>query len=383
MSSQPPSPLSALRQRLDGIDADLVNALARRQSVIDEVASAKKEGGVLRDPAREEALLKRLLELGAGEGLEPFVITRIFRELIDHSVRRQQVLLAGDQTTFRRVAYQGGEGAFSHSCAMRHFAAFEGDTELTGHDAFRPMLESVRDGVADYAVLPIENSIAGSINESYDLLNELDLHIVGEEAQAVVHCLIALPGVEMRDLRRVYSHPVALLQCRRFLAGLPECGSEAYEDTALSVAKIKADGERSHGAIASEEAAEIHGLPILRRGIQDEEENLTRMVIVAREPRAFDPRVTCKTSLVFSTRHTRGSLARCIAVLAEHDLNLTKLESRPEPKSPFRYRFYLDFEGNTADLHVQRALDDFRKETSMLRVLGCYPAKMRAPSDVV
>ena len=366
--------LTELRAQLDAIDAQVVKALAERQRVIDDVAAAKTDGGPLRDHEREDALFRRLLTLGQEEGLEPFVVTRVYRELIDHSVRRQQVLLSGDHSTSRRVAYQGGEGAFSHSCALRHFAAFEGETECVGYPAFRPMLESVRDGSSDYAVLPIENTIAGSINESYDLLSELDLHLVGEEAQAVVHCLIGLPGAQLDALDRVYSHPVALLQCRRFLASL-QCDAASYEDTALAVRKIKEDGDPRQAAIASEEAARIHGLPVLRRGVQDEELNLTRMVIVARQPRAVDPRVPCKTSLVFATRHQKGALARCIAVLASHDLNLVKLESRPEPKSPWSYRFYLDFEGNLADLAVQEALASLEKETSALRVLGCYPAK--------
>ncbi|MEM7605222.1 MAG: bifunctional chorismate mutase/prephenate dehydratase [Myxococcota bacterium] len=375
MGSSPTDALLALRRELDEIDGRLVATLAARQRVIDRVALAKESGGPLRDRGRERSLLNRLLSLGEAEGVEPFVIERIYRELIDHSVRRQQVLLAGDSHTSRCVAYQGGEGAFSHSAARRHFAAFGGETEYRGFRAFRPMLESVQDGDCEYAVLPIENTIAGSINESYDLLDDFHLFIVGEEAQPVVHHLIGLPGASVESLTRVYSHPVALLQCRRFLGTLTS-SAEAFEDTALAVAKVKAEADPAQAAIASEDAANVHDLPILVRGVQDEEANLTRMVVVARQPRAVDPRVPCKTSVVFSTQHRRGALARSIALLAEHEINLTKLESRPLPRSPFEYRFYLDFEGNPADLRVQRALDALALETSMMRVLGTYPAKI-------
>ena len=160
--------LAELRARLDEIDRRVVAALAERQRTIDEVAEAKTGGGPLRDPAREQALLERLLELGQDEGLEPFVITRVYRELIEHSVRRQQVLLAGDHSQHRTVAYQGGPGAFSHVCAQHHFAAFGGESEFEGYENFASMIASVREGASDYAVLPIENTIAGSINESYD-----------------------------------------------------------------------------------------------------------------------------------------------------------------------------------------------------------------------
>ncbi len=226
-------------------------------------------------------------------------------------------------------------------------------------------------------MLPIENTIAGSINESYDLLAAHDLHIVGEEAQAVVHCLIGLPGAQVETLERVFSHPVALLQCRQLLSQL-SARAEAYADTALSVAKIKEEGDPHQAAIASMEAAELHGLPVLRHAVQDARRNLTRMVVVARGPRAVDLRVPAKTSLVFATSHREGALARCLAILAEYGLNLAKLESRPEPETPWTYRFYLDFEGNVADLKVQEALAALEKETRALRILGSYPAKALA-----
>ncbi len=371
--------LTKLRKHLDGIDRRLLQALAERQEVVAQVARLKTGGGVIRDAAREEALLGRLVDLGRELGLHAQLVTAVFREVLDHSLRVQHERIADATDPSRqhrklRVGFQGGEGAFSHQCAQKHFAARDALVSYVGFPGFRPMLEALDEGRLDYAVLPIENTTAGSINESYDLLADMDLHLVGEEAFRVEHCLIGLENTDLGNLERVLSHPVALAQCTRLLAELG-CRAEAYEDTALAVAKVAADGDHRQVAIASEAAARLHGLKILRRGVQDQRSNFTRMVVVAREAAHFDRRIPCKVSLVFATRHERGALARAIAVLAQQGLNLTKLESRPRPNTPWEYRFYLDFEGNLDDPAVVEALDQLSVETSYLRVLGCYPTR--------
>ena len=370
--------LAALRAELDGVDRGILEGLARRADIVSRVGALKSGGGtVVRDSAREEALLGRLVDLGRSMGLDALLVTRVFREVLDHSLRTQHERLAKDPgRTLQRltVGYQGGEGAFSQLCAQRHFATRDVDVSYRGYSGFRPMLEALREGKLDYAVLPIENTTAGSINESYDLLAEMDLHLVGEEAWKVEHCLIGFEDADESELERIFSHPVALAQCGRLLHELG-CKAEAFEDTALAVAKVKAEGDRKQAAIASDAAARIHGLVVLRRGVQDQRANFTRMVIVSRDAAHFDARIPCKTSLIFATHHREGALARAIAVLAEHGLNLTKLESRPRPNNPWEYRFYLDFEGNIDDPVVGAALDELSRETSYLRVLGSYPTR--------
>ncbi len=372
--------LADLRRRLDAIDRRLLEALAERQEVVAAVAARKAGGGrTIRDAEREQALLGRLVDLGRGLGLQAHLVTRVFREVLDHSLRVQHERIADAADPSRRrpslrVGFQGGEGAFSHQCAQQHFAARDARVRYLGFPGFRPMLEALSEGRLDYAVLPIENTTAGSINESYDLLADMDLHLVGEEAFKVEHCLIGLPQTNLDDLDRVLSHPVALAQCTRLLSELG-CRAEAYEDTALAAAKVAADADPRQVAIASDAAARLHELQVLRRGVQDQRSNFTRMVVVAREAARFDRRIPCKVSVVFATRHERGALARAIAVLAQHELNLTKLESRPRPNTPWEYRFYLDFEGNLDDPTVLEALGQFSVETSYLRVLGCYPTR--------
>jgi len=275
------------------------------------------------------------------------------------------------------IGYQGTEAAYSQLAATRYFAEAPTPVRCEGFHSFREMLSALRDGQVDYAVLPIENSIAGSINESYDLLAHMGLSLVGEEFQPIAHCLIGAAEVPVTDIRRVYSHSVALAQCGAFLETLEDCHVEAFADTAMAVEKVKADGDPSQAAIASEQAAALHGLPILRRDIADHPENYTRMVIVASEPAHYGPDVPCKTSLIFSTIHEQGALARCISIFAERGLNLTKIESRPKPDTPFEYIFYMDFEGNIDASATQEALDELGTVTTFLTVLGSYPTGRR------
>lgn len=277
-----------------------------------------------------------------------------------------------EEATDLAVGYQGTEGAYSELAAKRHFAG-TASVRCVGYHSFAEMLEALKAGEIDYAVLPIENSIAGSINESYDLLAKMGLYLVGEEFQPIAHCLIGAEEVPVSSIRRVYSHPVALAQCGEFLESLQDCHVEAFVDTAMAVEKVKRDADPSEAAIASEQAAALHGLPILRRDIADHPENYTRMVIVAPEVAHYAQGVPCKTSLIFSTTHEQGALARCIAIFAERGLNLTKIESRPKPDTPFEYIFYMDFEGNIDREATQAALSDLDDVTTFLIVLGSYP----------
>ncbi len=280
-----------------------------------------------------------------------------------------------DARTQLVIGYQGTEGAYSQLAAARHFQKATQPVRCEGFHSFREMLEALKTRKIDYAILPIENSIAGSINESYDLLAHMGLSLVGEEFQPIAHCLIGAAQVPVTDIRRVYSHPVALAQCGAFLETLEDCHVEAFVDTAMAVEKVKADGDPSQAAIASQEAAALHGLPILRRDIADHPENYTRMVVVASKPAHFGPDVPCKTSLIFSTVHEQGALARCISIFAERGLNLTKIESRPKPDTPFEYIFYVDFEGNIDAEATQEALKELGTVTTLLTVLGSYPTR--------
>jgi chorismate mutase / prephenate dehydratase len=375
--------LGNIRKRLDEIDRRILDALSDRQQTIRDVATLKADGSGtrLRDILREEDLLTRLVELGHERGLDSYYVTRLFREILEHSVRFQQEFIADKQNPERRdietatVAYQGVEGAYSHSAAMKHFAARDIQVLYRGCETFQTMLETVKSGAAHYGLLPIENTTAGSINEAYDLLARNDLSIVGEEVLLIEHCLIAIDGAELGDIRHIYSHPQALAQCSNFLQSLPNCVVESFADTAMAVKKIKSENTRAQAAIASEDAAKRYGLAIIKRNIANQKDNYTRFVVVAQKGMQYDERMSCKTSLIFATRHEEGALLKCLNVLASYGLNLTKLESRPRPNVPWEYLFYLDFEGNTANPDVKAALGELSVNTSFLKVLGSYPAR--------
>jgi len=372
--------IDALRAELGEADRALVEALGRRNRIVETIAAVKQEARTdLRDRARERAVLERVEEAARAERLDPYFVARLFREIIDHSIRSQQArLLSGTSEEAERrilVGYTGTEGAYAHQAAQRHFSPWHAQTAYRPFPTFRDMLHAVRSRDVDYAVLPIENTTAGSINEAYDLLASMDLSLVGEEVQPIDHCLIAVAPVALKDVRRIYSHPQALAQCSDFLARMPWCTPEEFGNTALAVKKIAEDGDPTQAAIASEEAARLTGLPVIARDIANQRDNFTRFVIVADEAIECDPRIPCKTSIMFVTRHEKGALVRCLNVLAERDLNLTKLESRPRPGSPWEYQFYVDFEGNRGDPRVQEALRELAASAFYLKVFGSYPAR--------
>ena len=379
--------LNALRQELDGIDNEFVDLLARRQYAVERVAAVKaRTEAPLRDVQREARQIARLAERARSHGLDEQFVVRQFRDVIDYSVRLQEARLGGSHPGLGlgrpvNVVFQGTEGAFSHIAGRQFFGPRQTQVNYRGVATFRGLLEEVRTGVADYGMLPIENTTSGSVHDAYDALSTTDLAIVGEEVLRIEMCLIGVAEVPLDSLRQVYSHPQAILQCTAFLAALPNAVVESFIDTAMSVEKVKHDADPTHAAIASAEAAALHGLHVLRRDIANHRENYTRFLVIAREAEMWDPRVPCKTSLMFVTHHQRGALLACLEVLAGHGLNLTKLESRPRPGRPFEYLFYVDVEGNMADANVQAAMDEIAKLTLSLKIFGSYPARTSKSAD--
>ena len=265
-----------------------------------------------------------------------------------------------------RIAYQGEPGAFSEA-ASRFVNA---GAELVPCRTFEEVFRAVDDASVSYGVLPIENSIGGSIHRNYDLLVEHKLPIVAEVEIPVVHQLLALPGTSMAAIRRIYSHPQALAQCERFLRTLTGVEIVATYDTAGS-AKLVADEHLTDAAaIASARAGEIFGLAPLASSIQDFDDNVTRFIVVGREPVAQG--VPDKTSIVFSLPNEPGSLFKALSVFALRGLDLTKLESRPIPGKPWEYLFYVDLAAAHDDVACQRALAHLGEFAPMLRTLGSY-----------
>ena len=381
--------LEKLRGKLDGVDRRLLEALGERLKTVGEIAQVKARGlPFLRDHDRESELLARIEGWARELGLDEFRTHEIYREIIAMSLKAQEEallkreLVESSARGARRVAFQGIEGSYSQLAARKYFAARADGMEFVGTRTFTEALAMAENGEAGYAFLPVENTTAGSINQTYDLLRQTALSIVGEEVLHVSHRLLGPDGADVENLRRVLSHPQALTQCSRFLASLEDVELVAFVDTAASAKEVSASGDLRQAAIASAEAGEIYGLTVLRDGIADQEENWTRFVVISGLEIELDHRIPAKTSLVLTTPHREGALAHCLHLLAEHGVNLTKLESRPVPRRPWEYLFYVDIEGSVESDNAALAIAELRRECPYLRVLGSYPARTTAAGAV-
>jgi prephenate dehydratase len=264
-----------------------------------------------------------------------------------------------------KVAFQGEAGAYSEEAALEYF----GPVETQPFETFDDVFAAVTAGNCEIGLIPIENSLAGSIHHNYDLLLSHHLHIVGEKFLQVHHCLIGFPGVNMDEISMVISHHQALGQCAETLRQLG-LKTKAVYDTAGSVKILKASGERTTAAIASRRAAELYGMQVLRDGFEDNTENYTRFLEIAPIPVSPDGEV--KTSIVFTLKNIPGALFKALSVFALRDIDLTKIESRPLPGKPWEYLFYIDFKGLANDENTKRALDHLGEYALMLRSLGSY-----------
>ena len=274
-----------------------------------------------------------------------------------------------------RVAYQGEPGAFSEAAVLRLLP----DAEPRPYPTFDEVFDAVTDGSVNLGVVPIENSIGGSIHRNYDLLVQRDLSIVGEVQLPVVHHLLALPGVRLEEVRRVLSHAQALAQCASFLRTLEHVEAIATYDTAGSAKMVREEQRRDTAAIASERAGVLNGLEALRTGIQDYDDNITRFLAISLQRVPLGP--PDKTSLVFTLKSAPGALFKALSVFALRDIDLSKLESRPVPGRPWEYLFYLDVAAAREDLQCARAMVHLAEFAPTLRTLGSYP-RWREPAEI-
>lgn len=270
-----------------------------------------------------------------------------------------------------QIAFQGEPGAYSEQAAYNHFGP---QITTVPCETFEKVFTAVGDGATTHGLIPIENSLAGSIHRNYDLMLRNDLHIVSEYPLRVSHCLLALPGTELDDIRSVHSHPQALAQCEHSLVRL---GLErvAENDTAGSARLVREWGEREIAAIASHRAAQVYGLDILVENLEDNPANYTRFLALAAQPLQVDAPGTgdYKTSIVFRLENKPGALFKALSVFALREIDLSKIESRPIPGEPWEYLFYIDFLGHAQAGTCARAMDHLGEYASFLRVLGSYP----------
>ena len=380
--------LQTLRGEIDAIDRELVELFRRRMAVTRQVGEYKRAKGIpVLDQERERQLLQSKGVL-AGEELRPAVVT-LFQTVMALSRRQQRDLMGRGpdnpgvlrwqeaQNNLRqpipapRVVYQGVPGAYSEPAALNFFG--EG-TDTTGLEQFEDCFLALREGRADYAVLPIENSTTGAIRQIYDLLTQYECYIVGETTVRIEHCLMALPGASLDAITHVYSHEQGLFQCEQFLNAHPAWKRVPQADTAGSAQMVAQSGDMTKAAICSARAAEIYGLNILARGINHNAQNTTRFVVAS--PRLELRPGADKVSTLFVLPHEAGSLHEILTVFSLHGLNLMKLESRPLPGRSWEYMFFLEFTGRPGDPAVGDALHELAQTTGEFRVLGWFPSNL-------
>lgn len=369
-----------LRGQLDEIDAQIVSLYEERMDICRQVAEYKiSTGKKVFDRQREQEKLAKVKSLthdafyakGAEELFEQimsFSRKLQYRMLTESGVQGRLPFIGVEEleTQKARVVFQGADGAYSQAAMTKYF----GDAVKSFHvDTFREAMEAIDEGAADFAVLPIENSTAGIVSENYDLLAEFEHYVVGEQIIKIEHCLLGVPGASMEGIKTVYSHPQSLMQSARFLSE-HDWQQISMQNNAFAAKKVAEDGDPSQAAIASEHAAGIYGLEVLKRGVNMSESNSTRFIIVTNQ-RIFrkDAR---KISICFEVPHESGSLYHMLSHFIYNNLNMTRIESRPIPERSWEYRFFVDFDGNLADEAVKNALRGLREEATNLRILGNY-----------
>jgi len=372
------NPLAPLRAELDKVDAQLVGLVARRLETVRKIVAAKSSRtGAIRDAAREREVLSKVEAEARAQGISGPLVRRIFTEIISHSVSMQATTLSGTGSGEKaeRVALQGDAWSYDHLAAEQYLGGRGKHGDYVACESMQAAIARVEAGDADFAFLPIENTFAGSINQVYDLLRERDVHIVGEETFKIDHCLAAPSDVPLSALERILSHPQVLEQCSDFIDHLPRARASATRDTAQALRTVAESRDPSQAVIAAPGAAEAFGLTILRHGVGNIDVIQCRFVALARASLPIDSRVPCKTSLILVTRHEQGALLRCLQILSDHGVSLTKLESRPQRNRPWEYLFFIDFEGHVDADNVRAALEALRSQSVFLKILGCYPAK--------
>jgi prephenate dehydratase/chorismate mutase len=366
------------RSRIDALDGELLCLLNERARIALKVGESKKEAGAsLCDHTREREVIERMSKANEGP-LDDRAIIELYRAIIHESRRIQNLAmqrshegiathLSGPENGSVRVAFQGARGAFSEAAAVKLLGE---DITLVPRANFESLFKAIDDQAADFILAPIENSLAGFVHACYDLLLDSKLCISGEVIIPINHYLIGCPGAAFEGIAAVESHPVALDQCRRFLAANPRIQRIAAEDTAGSVARVVALGDPTRAAIAGKRAAEQYGGVILREHLEDSSENYTRFLLLT--PSTEFPEGADKLSLVIELPHQPGALHNALDPFARRGIDLLKIEGRPVKGRPWEYCFYLDLRGSPNDVEVTTALDELRDRRVETRILGAY-----------
>lgn len=380
------NPLLALRDKISALDVKLLTLLAERRELAVEVGKAKLSSHrPVRDIDRERDLLERLIKLGKEQHLDAHYITRLFQLIIEDSVLTQQALLQQHLNKTNphsaRVAFLGPKGSYSHLAARQYAARHFEEFIESGCPKFADIFNQVETGQADYAVVPIENTSSGAINDIYDLLQHTSLAIVGELTIPIDHCVLVSGSTDLNKIETVYSHPQPFQQCSQFLNRYPHWKIEYTESTSAAMEKVAQARSPQVAALGNEAGGALYGLQVLERNLANQTQNITRFIVLARKAIEVSDQVPAKTTLLIATGQQAGALVEALLVMRNHHLILTRLESRPIHGNPWEEMFYLDIQANLYSEEMQKALKELTGITRSLKVLGCYPSENVVPVD--
>lgn len=380
------NPLLALRDKISALDEKLLALLAERRLLAVEVGKAKLASHrPVRDIDRERDLLERLITLGKDHHLDAHYITRLFQLIIEDSVLTQQTLLQQHLNKTNphsaRVAFLGPKGSYSHLAARQYAARHFEQFIESGCAKFHDIFNQVETGQADYAVVPIENTSSGAINDVYDLLQHTSLSIVAEMTVPIDHCVLVSGSTDLEQIQTVYSHPQPFQQCSQFINRYPHWKIEYTESTSAAMEKVAQANSPHVAALGSEAGGALYGLQVLERNLANQTQNITRFIVLARKAVEVSDQVPAKTTLLMATGQQAGALVEALLVLRNHNLIMTRLDSRPINGNPWEEMFYLDIQANLKDEAMRKALRELGEITRSLKLLGSYPSENVVPVD--
>ncbi|MCB2381748.1 chorismate mutase [Shewanella sp. SR1] len=383
-----PQPLNQTREQITNLDNELLALLAERRRLSLEVARSKEvDVRPIRDTQREKELLARLVKEGREKGLDAHYVISLYQSIIEDSVLNQQAYLHGranpeTQKQQYCIAYLGARGSYSYLAATRYCQRRHVEMLDLGCQSFDEIVQAVESGHADYGFLPIENTSSGSINEVYDVLQHTSLSIVGETTIEVSHCLLGKAGSQLADIKTVYAHPQPISQCSRYLSQHKDLRLEYCSSSAEAMDKVNQSPDNSAAAIGSAEGGALYQLESIEAGLANQKINQSRFIVVARKAVAVPEQLPAKTTLIMATGQKAGALVEALLVLKAHQLNMSKLESRPIPGTPWEEMFYLDIDANISSESMQAGLKQLERITRFIKVLGCYPCETVKPTQL-
>ena len=376
--------LGKIREKIDKLDSQLVELLEERLEIVQEVAQFKKQTGKrIFDEEREKEVVQKNLKRVKNKELNHY-IELILKDIMDSSKEYQKFKI-GISTKYvndldlkdKKLGYTGVPGSYAYEVLMNILKnnknldvdSIEENKNIFHFNSHKELVEAVHTKKIDIGILPIENSIVGEVRDSIDLINTKNIHIIGEVRHKISHNLLGVKGSRIEDIRNIYSHDQAFMQCSQFLSK-HEWHLNCMTNTAISGKYIAAEGKKENACIANMKTKEVYGLELLKKNINNEEENYTRFFIISNEEAVIDG--SDKISIVTSANNESGALIGLLQIFYKYELNMVNLKSRPRANKPWEYYFYIDFEGNMSSEKVRMALEEMREKSNYLQILGNY-----------